>query len=65
MFQSSILVALAASLMQDLSVSQLKSVPKYSPITNFPYREASSKFQLDIWVYARRLTLPVLMLSAC
>ncbi|KJA25396.1 hypothetical protein HYPSUDRAFT_53262 [Hypholoma sublateritium FD-334 SS-4] len=41
MFQSSVLVALVASLMQDLSVSQLKSIPKYAPSSDFPYREAS------------------------
>lgn len=39
-FQRSVLVALAASLMQDLSVSQLESIPKYAPSPNFPYREA-------------------------
>jgi len=41
LFQSPVLIALAASVFQGLMVSDLKSVPKMAPTTVYPYREAS------------------------
>ncbi|KAF8967518.1 hypothetical protein BDZ97DRAFT_1903384 [Flammula alnicola] len=43
LFESSVLVALAASLTQELTVSQLKSIPKFGPTRDFPYLEASAQ----------------------
>ncbi|KAF8962782.1 hypothetical protein BDZ97DRAFT_2020851, partial [Flammula alnicola] len=43
LFESSVLVALAASLTQELTVSQLKSIPKFGPTRDFPYLEASGR----------------------
>ncbi len=37
------LMALTASLFQSLIGSHLKSVPKYAPSKEYPYREASGK----------------------
>ena len=42
--ESTVLVALAASLFQTLEISNLKSIPKMAPTLEFPYREASGKF---------------------
>ncbi|KAF8964489.1 hypothetical protein BDZ97DRAFT_1660101, partial [Flammula alnicola] len=46
LFESSVLVALAASLTQELTISQLKSIPKYAPTKHFPYLEASGEYFL-------------------
>jgi len=43
LFQSPVLIALAASIFQGLMVAQLKSVPKVAPTTAYPYREASGQ----------------------
>jgi len=43
LLQSTVLVALAASLLQSLTVSDLKSVPKFTPSKEYPYCEASGK----------------------
>ncbi len=43
LFQSTVLVALAASIFQQLTVSNLKNVPKHTPSNEYPYREASSE----------------------
>ena len=45
LLQSTVLVALTASLFQSLSLSDLKSVPKLAPTKEYPYREASGKQQ--------------------
>ncbi|KAG5634895.1 hypothetical protein H0H81_000401 [Sphagnurus paluster] len=41
LLQSTVLVALSASLFQGLAVSDLKNVPKFKPTQEYPYREAS------------------------
>ena len=41
LLQSSVLVALAASLFQSLTVTDLKNVPKIAQLNEYPYREAS------------------------
>ncbi|KAF8161442.1 hypothetical protein B0H34DRAFT_673382 [Crassisporium funariophilum] len=41
LLQSTVLVALSASLFQGLAVSDLKNVPKLKPTQEYPYREAS------------------------
>ena len=41
LLQSSVLVALAASLLQSLTVTDLKNVPKIAQLNEYPYREAS------------------------
>ena len=41
--QSTVLVALTASLFQSLTVSNLKSVPKLAPTKEYPYRQSSGK----------------------
>lgn len=43
LFQSTILVALAASLMEQLTVSQLTSVPKVAATKEYPYRETAGE----------------------
>jgi hypothetical protein len=43
LFQSPVLIALAASIFQGLMLSHLKSVPKMAPTIVYPYREASGK----------------------
>jgi hypothetical protein len=43
LFQSSVLVALTASIFQGLTTPHLKSVPKISPSQEYPYREASGE----------------------
>jgi hypothetical protein len=43
LFQSSVLVALAASIFQQLTVSNLKNVPKLVSFNEYPYREASGE----------------------
>ncbi|KAF8176089.1 hypothetical protein BJ912DRAFT_1033585 [Pholiota molesta] len=43
LFQGTVLVAMAASLHQHLTVTQLKSVPRLTPSPDFPYREASGE----------------------
>jgi hypothetical protein len=43
LLQSTVLVALTASLFQSLSLSDLKSVPKLAPTKEYPYREASGE----------------------
>ena len=43
LFQGTFLVALSASLFQQMSVSALRSVPKLAPNKEFPYREASGE----------------------
>jgi hypothetical protein len=45
LLESTVLVALAASLFQTLETSDLKSIPKMAPTLEFPYREASDKLQ--------------------
>jgi hypothetical protein len=44
LFQSSVLVALTASMFQELTTPHLKSVPKISPSQEYPYREASGEW---------------------
>ena len=46
LFQSSVLVALAASIFQQLTVSNLKNIPKLTPFKEYPYREASGEWFL-------------------
>ena len=46
LFQSSVLVALAASIFQQLTVSNLKNIPKLTPFKEYPYRKASSEWYL-------------------
>jgi hypothetical protein len=41
LLQSTILVALTASLSQSLTISDLKNVPKIAPLKEYPYCEAS------------------------
>lgn len=43
LFQSSMLVALTASIFQGLTTPHLKDVPKISPSQEYPYREASGE----------------------
>jgi hypothetical protein len=43
LFQSTVLVTLAASIFQQLTASNLKSVPKLTPSKEYPYREASGE----------------------
>ena len=43
LFQSSVLVALTASIFQGLAIPHLKSVPKIAPSQEYPYREASGE----------------------
>ena len=43
LLQSSVLVALTASIFQSLTTSHLKSVPKITPSQEYPYREASGR----------------------
>jgi hypothetical protein len=43
LFQSTVLVTLAASIFQQLTASNLKSIPKLTPSTEYPYREASGE----------------------
>jgi len=43
LFQSSILVALTASIFRSLTISHLKSVPKIAPNQEYPYREVSGE----------------------
>ncbi|KAF8170592.1 hypothetical protein BJ912DRAFT_1025317 [Pholiota molesta] len=42
LFQGTFLIALAASLFQQLAASHLKSVPRFTRNNEFPYREASA-----------------------
>ena len=43
LFQSTVLVVLAASIFQQLIVSNLKNVPKIAPTNEYPYRKASGE----------------------
>jgi hypothetical protein len=43
LLQSTVLVALTASLFQGLTVSNLKTVPNLAPTTEYPYRQGSGK----------------------
>ena len=43
LLQSTVLVALTASLFQGLTVSNLKTVPTLSPTSEYPYRQCSGK----------------------
>ena len=43
LLQSTVLVALTASLFQGLTMSNLKTVPKLVPTTEYPYRQGSGK----------------------
>ena len=43
LLQSSVLVALTASLFQTLTISNLKKVPNFVPTKEYPYRKASGK----------------------
>jgi hypothetical protein len=43
LFQSSVLVALTASIFRGLTASHLKSVPKIAPSQEYPYRETSGE----------------------
>jgi hypothetical protein len=43
LLQSTVLVALTASLFQGLTVSNLKTVPKLAPTTEYPYHQGSGK----------------------
>jgi hypothetical protein len=43
LFQGTFLVALAASVFQQMSVSSLRSVPKFAPNQEYPYREGSGE----------------------
>jgi hypothetical protein len=43
LLQSTVLVALTASLFQSLTVSNLKAVPKLAPTKEYPYRQSSGK----------------------
>ncbi|KAF8155871.1 hypothetical protein B0H34DRAFT_798966 [Crassisporium funariophilum] len=52
LFQSTVLVALTASLFQSLMSSHLKGVPKLAPTKEFPYREASA---LPPWCFCLKL----------
>ena len=44
LFQSTVLVALAASIFQQLTISNLKNVPKLTPSNKYPYHETSGGF---------------------
>ena len=46
LFQSTFLVVLAASIFQNLTVSNTKDVPKLAPTKEYPYREASGEIQI-------------------
>jgi predicted membrane channel-forming protein YqfA (hemolysin III family) len=43
LLQSTVLVALTASLFQGLTILNLKTVPKLAPTTEYPYRQGSGK----------------------
>jgi len=43
LLESTVLVALAASLFQSLTISDLKNVPKLAPTKEYPYRQGSGK----------------------
>ena len=43
LLQSTVLVALMASLFQSLTVSDLKMVPKLAPTKEYPYHQGSSE----------------------
>ena len=43
LLQSTVLVALTASLFQSLTVSNFKTVPKLAPTTEYPYRQGSGE----------------------
>jgi len=43
LLQSTVLVALTASLFQSLTVSDLKTVPKLAPTKEYPYRQGSGE----------------------
>lgn len=44
LLESTVLVAITASLLQSIVASDLKLVPKLAPSTEFPYREVGGKF---------------------
>jgi hypothetical protein len=44
LFQSTVLVALTASVFQSLTISDLKNVPKLAASKEYPYREASGQY---------------------
>jgi len=52
LFQSSVLIALTASIFQGLKTSHLKSVPKIAPRREYPYREASGT-----WITLNLITI--------
>ena len=43
LFQSTVLVTLAASIFQQLTASNLKSIPKLIPSDEYPYRDVSGE----------------------
>jgi len=43
LMQSTVLVALTASLFQNITISNLKNVPKLAPTKEYPYRQGSGK----------------------
>ena len=46
LLQSTVLVALMASLFQSLTMSDLKMVPKFVPTNEYPYRQGSGESPL-------------------
>jgi hypothetical protein len=52
LLQSTVLIALAASLFQSLTVSDLKNVPKIALLKEYPYHEASGKLSKNYEVDA-------------
>ena len=46
LFQGTFLVALAASVFQQMSVSALRSVPKLAPNKEYPYCDASGEYPI-------------------
>jgi hypothetical protein len=49
LLESTVLVAIAASLLQSIVASDLKLAPKLAPSTEFPYREVGGKFSNCIY----------------
>jgi hypothetical protein len=43
LLESTVLVALTASLFQSLNISDLKNVPKLAPTKEYPYRQGSGE----------------------
>jgi hypothetical protein len=57
LLQSTVLVVLTASLFQGLTVSNLKTVPKLAPTTEYPYRKGSGKHMIIVQTLAFKLKL--------